>query len=199
MRDSEILWAARGNVARGWCKKRALDDVGNVCVVRAIGDVIRGDQFDIPLSVRLLDHLRDTLDGTSPLTFNDDPDTTQRDVLDLLEKTAIRLEEHGKEVVVLEKRVDTGTKVTGYVMMAGTPERLVRQLEENNDAGWSSLRTFPLVGNRGSPLLLSFIPDGNFPYDFLMTFRIFMTAQEVLTIFRTRYAPSSVFFFLIHG
>ena len=116
-------------------------------------------------------------------------------ILKDIESNTIRLEEHGKEVVVLEKRVDTGTKVTGYVMMAGTPERLVRQLEENNDAGWSSLRTFPLVGNRGSPLLLSFIPDGNFPYDFLMTFRIFMTAQEVLTIFRTRYAPSSVFFF----
>ena len=96
MRDSEILWEAAGNVRRGWCQDKARDESGNVCLVRAIGDVIRQPLADIPLSVRLLDHLRDTLGGVSPLKFNDHPDTTKSDVLDLLVETAIRLQEQGR-------------------------------------------------------------------------------------------------------
>lgn len=95
MKDSEILWVARSNVKRGWCQEKARDEVGNVCLVRAIGDVIQPRVADFRLELRLLDHLRETLHGISPIKFNDHPDTTKRDVLDLLEKTAIRLEEKG--------------------------------------------------------------------------------------------------------
>jgi len=56
-------------------------------------------------------------------------------ILKDIESNTIRLEEHGKEVVILEKRTDSSTKVAGYIVMAGTPDRLVRQLEENNEAG----------------------------------------------------------------
>jgi hypothetical protein len=94
VKDSEILWAAKGNVARGWCKQQARDQVGNVCLVRAIGDVTR-PQTNFALELRLLDHLRETLNGLSPIKFNDHPDTEKADVLDLLEKTALRLEEQG--------------------------------------------------------------------------------------------------------
>jgi len=95
VRDSEILWEAASRVKRGWTKGVARDENGSVCLVRAIGDVIRQPLADIPLSVRLLDHLRDTLKGESPLKFNDHPDTTKTDVIELLVDTAIRLEEQG--------------------------------------------------------------------------------------------------------
>ena len=63
-------------------------------------------------------------------------------ILKDIESNTIRLEEHNKEVVILEKRIDSATKATGYIVMAGTPERLVRQLEENNDAGTVFLLLF---------------------------------------------------------
>lgn len=96
MRDSEILWAARDRVARGWCQNVGRDQLGNVCAVGALGDEIQ-DRFGVPNDVLrwdLIDHLRATLGGPI-VEFNDKPETTKQDVLNLFEKTALRLEEYG--------------------------------------------------------------------------------------------------------
>jgi len=77
-------------------------------------------------------------------------------ILKDIESNTIRLEEHGQEVVVLEKRLDSATKTHGYVLMSGTPEWLVKQLEENNEA------------------------DPTYAADFLIAFHTFMTGNQVM-------------------
>ncbi len=96
MKDSETLWAARDLIEAGWCKHALRNIHGDVCLAGAVAEVTGV----YSLKTRVLRHLLETLTGSTAghrylVSFNDHPNTTKQDVLDLFEKTAIRLEESG--------------------------------------------------------------------------------------------------------
>jgi hypothetical protein len=96
VKDSETLWAARDIIQRGWCKGALSNIYGDVCLAGAIAQVTGGFILNLPVLAALRETLTGRTDGSGSLVhFNDNPNTTKQDVLDLIEKTAIRLEEQG--------------------------------------------------------------------------------------------------------
>lgn len=96
MKHSETLWAARDLIKSGWCKHALRNIHGDVCLAGAVFEVTG----DYNLKHPVFSHLRETLTGSTAgygclVSFNDRPTTIKQDVLDLFEKTAIRLEESG--------------------------------------------------------------------------------------------------------
>lgn len=95
MKTSEFLRNAREHVNRGWCKRKGRDEYGNVCVMGAIcrAEAEMG-AFNTGYAV-LRDQLKEFGYPPNLVLFNDAPETTKQDVLNLFDKAILSLEERG--------------------------------------------------------------------------------------------------------
>jgi hypothetical protein len=97
MKESEILWAAKDRVQQGWCQNALRNIYGDVCLAGALLEIT--GSFYLPVVHALQETIDDypsLLNTRNLVMFNDDPHTTKQDVLNAIEKTAIRLEEQGR-------------------------------------------------------------------------------------------------------
>ena len=99
MKTSEFIRTAMKSVERGWCKGTTVDAYANVCMGGAIINAMNamGLGFDAYLQARgALEHKVRELGWQFITLMNDDPSTTKQDVLDVMEKAALSLEEKGE-------------------------------------------------------------------------------------------------------
>jgi hypothetical protein len=103
MKASEYIRAGRDEIAKGWCKYKGMDGNGNVCAYGALARVTERIPMDVRIAMKPNGRIAEDyltalvveigFDGV--ISMNDDPSTTQQDMLNLFEKTAIGLEERG--------------------------------------------------------------------------------------------------------
>ncbi|KAL0268122.1 UNVERIFIED_CONTAM: hypothetical protein PYX00_010190 [Menopon gallinae] len=110
----------------------------------------------------------------------EDFDRILRDV----EANTVRLQEHGKDVLVLEKVTQKQNQKYvqksqfKYVVMAGTPEKMLEHLLETRMDGRA------VVGGKDPTQM----PNADhFVDDFLLTFVVFMTTEELVDLLRRHY------------
>jgi hypothetical protein len=93
VKDSETLWCIHDRLEQGWCKTALRNIYGDVCIIGAACDVTG----IIALAQPALNHIQETISATTPyggiIKFNGS--STKEEVLNLVAKTAIRLEEQG--------------------------------------------------------------------------------------------------------
>lgn len=99
MKQSEYLGVARDVVAHGWIQGVASDMNDNWCSYGALSkaavDTGQFQRWYCPSCV-LLDDMSKAQGFTSLMAFNDNPATTQQDVLDFFDKAIAGLEERGE-------------------------------------------------------------------------------------------------------
>jgi hypothetical protein len=101
MMPSELMRAAMTRVDAGWCKHTSVDDHGNVCMGNSLGAAMLFNDVRLIREARKVYYpARDALErkvrelGWHCISMmNDDPRTTKQDILNVMEKTAIALEE----------------------------------------------------------------------------------------------------------
>lgn len=103
MKLSEILTNARGVVSNGWCQGAYYDGNGSYCSIGALSkalqsspQVLEGERYR-EAYMYLNNHLPALGfdNGQDVVDFNDDPATTQQDVLNLFDKAIASAEEKG--------------------------------------------------------------------------------------------------------
>lgn len=103
MKTSEILATARAHVNNGWCQNVGTDTSGNMCALGAISWAeVAAMKQDPRVRSKLVTFPTDALmlvvrefGYESVVGFNDDPATTQQDVLNAFDKAICSLEEKG--------------------------------------------------------------------------------------------------------
>lgn len=103
MKTSEFIDEARGEIyGNGWVQGDYANDDG-CCILGALDRVAMRHLSDIPVRARAQEHIEklaaelfpDAWSGSIP-SFNDNGRTSKQDVLDLLDKATINLEEVGE-------------------------------------------------------------------------------------------------------
>jgi hypothetical protein len=98
VKTSEFIREAMGHVEKGWCKGTTVDDSGNVCMGGALANTMiteLDNRVYYAAKFALMNKVREL--GWQYITLmNDDPLTTKQDVLNVMEKAALSLEEKGE-------------------------------------------------------------------------------------------------------